>query len=381
MPDPARRRSFPRSLWPWAGGFRKLVAASRSPEAIAVTSVAARVASEIGSPLGTEVGYQIRFENRTSAQTYVKFMTDGILLAEIHGDRLLRHYDTIILDEAHERSLTIDFLLGWLKRILPERPDLKVIVSSATLETARFSEFFDGAPVIEVEGRTHAVDVLYEPPLQELDLPEAVANASRQRGVARSAGRHPGVFAGRTRDPRHRERAPHAGPAPYRREAPLRTPLGGGAVEGVRKHSPEARHPGHERRRDVAHDPGHRLRGRCRPRPALTLRATFGDHPPADRGRVPGERRSAAGKVRPRPRGASAYASTTSRASRAGPALHRPGDQAYGLGWRHPSHEGARPSATSRTSPSHRPLPHPRSITGGLPRARGILARSAPTAS
>ncbi len=157
-------------------GVHKLVGVTQ-PRRIAVTSVAARVASEVGSPLGTEVGYQIRFENRTSAQTYVKFMTDGILLAEIHGDRLLRHYDTIILDEAHERSLTIDFLLGWLKRILPERPDLKVIVSSATLETARFSEFFDGAPVIEVEGRTHAVDVLYEPPLQELDLPEAVANA------------------------------------------------------------------------------------------------------------------------------------------------------------------------------------------------------------
>ena len=147
------------------------------PRRIAATSVAARVASEIGTPLGTEVGYQIRFEDRTSPGTYVKFMTDGILLAEIHGDRLLRRYDTIILDEAHERSLTIDFLLGWLKRILPERPDLKVVVSSATLETGRFSEFFGGAPVIEVEGRTYPVDVLYEPPDRDLDLPEAVANA------------------------------------------------------------------------------------------------------------------------------------------------------------------------------------------------------------
>lgn len=147
------------------------------PRRIAATSVAARVASEIGTPLGTEVGYQIRFEDRTSPGTYVKFMTDGILLAEIHGDRLLRRYDTIILDEAHERSVTIDFLLGWLKRILPERPDLKVVVSSATLETGRFSEFFGGAPVIEIEGRTHPVDVLYEPPDRDLDLPEAVANA------------------------------------------------------------------------------------------------------------------------------------------------------------------------------------------------------------
>src|SRR4051812_25918398 len=147
------------------------------PRRIAATSVATRVASELQCELGHEVGYQIRFEERTSPRTYVKFMTDGILLAEIQGDRLLAKYDTLIIDEAHERSLTIDFLLGWLKRILPQRPDLKVLISSATIETARFSEFFDGAPVIQVEGRTFPVEVLYEPPAPELDLPEAVANA------------------------------------------------------------------------------------------------------------------------------------------------------------------------------------------------------------
>src|SRR5580658_3276 len=137
-------------------GVRKMIGVTQ-PRRIAATSVAARVASEVGSPLGTEIGYQIRFDDRTSAATYVKFMTDGILVAEIYGDRLLERYDTIILDEAHERSLNIDFLLGWLKRILPERPDLKVVVSSATLETERFSEFFGGAPVIQVEGRTYPV--------------------------------------------------------------------------------------------------------------------------------------------------------------------------------------------------------------------------------
>jgi ATP-dependent helicase HrpA len=157
-------------------GLEKIIGVTQ-PRRIAATSVAARVASELGTPLGSDVGYQVRFDDHTSRSTYVKFMTDGILLAEIQGDRLLRRYDTLIIDEAHERSLTIDFLLGWLKRILPERPDLKVIISSATIETERFSEFFGGAPVVQVEGRTFPVDVLYEPPPDDLDGPEAVAAA------------------------------------------------------------------------------------------------------------------------------------------------------------------------------------------------------------
>jgi len=157
-------------------GLEKQIGVTQ-PRRLAATSVAARVASELGCTLGADVGYQVRFDDRTSPATYVKFMTDGIMLAEIHGDPLLRRYDTIVIDEAHERSLTIDFLLGWIKRILPERPDLKVIVSSATLETERFSAFFDGAPVIEVQGRTYPVDVLYEPPLKDIDLPDAVADA------------------------------------------------------------------------------------------------------------------------------------------------------------------------------------------------------------
>jgi len=147
------------------------------PRRIAATSVAARVAQELECELGQEVGYQIRFEDRTCNNTWVKFMTDGILLAEIQGDRTLSAYDTLIIDEAHERSLTIDFVLGWLRRILPERPDLKVIVSSATIEADRFSEFFGGAPVIQVEGRTFPVEVLYEPPAEDTDLPDAVADA------------------------------------------------------------------------------------------------------------------------------------------------------------------------------------------------------------
>jgi ATP-dependent helicase HrpA len=146
------------------------------PRRIAATSVAARVARELDVELGREVGYQIRFANKTTRDTYVKFMTDGILLAEIHGDPMLRAYDTLIVDEAHERSLNIDFLLGYLKRLLPKRPDLRVIVSSATLEHDRFAEFFDGAPVIQVSGRTYPVEVIYRESDGDLDLAENVAD-------------------------------------------------------------------------------------------------------------------------------------------------------------------------------------------------------------
>ncbi|HSN96865.1 MAG TPA: ATP-dependent RNA helicase HrpA, partial [Candidatus Nanopelagicales bacterium] len=148
------------------------------PRRIAATSVAARVAKELGVELGREVGYKIRFADRTGRETYVKFMTDGILLAELQGDPLLRAYDTIILDEAHERSLNIDLLLGFVKRLVPRRPDLRVIISSATLETERFAEFYGGAPVIQVSGRTFPVEVLYRPPREgEGELSELVGNA------------------------------------------------------------------------------------------------------------------------------------------------------------------------------------------------------------
>ncbi len=157
-------------------GIRRRIAVTQ-PRRIAATSVAARVATEVDCPLGDAVGYQIRFEDKTSAATCVKFMTDGILLAEIQRDPRLEAYDTLIVDEAHERSLNIDFLLGWIKRILPQRPDLELVISSATIESQRLSEFFDGAPVIDVEGRTHPVDVWYEPPAEGLDLPRAVADS------------------------------------------------------------------------------------------------------------------------------------------------------------------------------------------------------------
>ena len=133
------------------------------PRRIAARSVASRIAQELKSPLGEVVGYKVRFNDKLSESSYVKLMTDGILLAETQGDHFLNAYDTIIIDEAHERSLNIDFLLGYLKQLLPKRPDLKVIVTSATIDADRFSKHFDGAPVIEVSGRTYPVEIRYRP--------------------------------------------------------------------------------------------------------------------------------------------------------------------------------------------------------------------------
>jgi ATP-dependent helicase HrpA len=133
------------------------------PRRIAARTLAERIAEETRTEVGDLVGYQVRFTRKAGRQTRVKVMTDGILLAEIAHDRLLERYDTIIVDEAHERSLNIDFLLGYLKQLLPKRPDLKVIVTSATIDTARFSEHFDNAPIVSVEGRTYPVEVRYRP--------------------------------------------------------------------------------------------------------------------------------------------------------------------------------------------------------------------------
>ncbi len=149
------------------------------PRRIAAMSVADRVASELETPVGHAVGYQIRFDARVRPDTYIKFMTDGILLAETRQDRGLRAYDTIIIDEAHERTLNIDFLLGYLKRLLQSRPELRVIVSSATLDVERFSHFFANAPVLAVEGRTFPVDVQYRPPAEDdPDWPALIAHTA-----------------------------------------------------------------------------------------------------------------------------------------------------------------------------------------------------------
>ncbi|MBL1116132.1 ATP-dependent RNA helicase HrpA [Streptomyces sp. 110] len=137
------------------------------PRRIAARTVAERIAEEMRTPLGESVGWKVRFTDQVGQDTHVKLMTDGILLAEIQTDRELRQYDTIIIDEAHERSLNIDFLLGYLAQLLPRRPDLKVVITSATIDPERFSRHFGDAPIVEVSGRTYPVEVRYRPLLEE----------------------------------------------------------------------------------------------------------------------------------------------------------------------------------------------------------------------
>ncbi|MBI5423173.1 MAG: ATP-dependent RNA helicase HrpA [Opitutae bacterium] len=162
---------IPKMVLAAGGGTRGKIACTQ-PRRVAAASVSRRVAEELNVDWGKEVGCKIRFADQTSSQTVVKFMTDGMLLAELQGDPELREYDAIIVDEAHERSLNIDFILGHLRRLRLRRPDLKIVITSATIDTQAFSEAFDGAPIVEVSGRTYPVEVIYAP-LEEM----AVAGA------------------------------------------------------------------------------------------------------------------------------------------------------------------------------------------------------------
>ncbi|GAA3218174.1 ATP-dependent RNA helicase HrpA [Actinocorallia longicatena] len=148
------------------------------PRRLAARTVGERIAEELDTPFGQAVGYKVRFTDQTSDQTLVRLMTDGILLAELQHDRTLETYDTLIIDEAHERSLNIDFILGYLKQLLPRRPDLKVIITSATIDPERFSRHFGDAPIIEVSGRTYPVEVRYRPAEDDdTDQAEAICDA------------------------------------------------------------------------------------------------------------------------------------------------------------------------------------------------------------
>jgi ATP-dependent helicase HrpA len=162
--------------------------AHTQPRRVAARGVARRLAQELGQPLGDSVGFKVRFDARVRRESHVKVLTDGMLLAELGGDRQLRAYDTVIVDEAHERSLNIDFLLGYLKRLCARRPELRVIVSSATLDEERFAAFFDAAPVLRVSGRSFPVEVRYRPP----ESPDTALAEQVRRAVEELRGEGPG---------------------------------------------------------------------------------------------------------------------------------------------------------------------------------------------
>ncbi|MGK0721499.1 ATP-dependent RNA helicase HrpA [Leucobacter sp. W1478] len=165
--------------------------AHTQPRRIAARTIAERIAEELGTELGDLVGYQVRFTDKVSANTRIRLMTDGILLNAIHRDRDLRAYDTIIIDEAHERSLNIDFLIGYLQTLLPRRPDLKVIITSATIDPASFAAHFADprtgtpAPIIEVSGRTFPVEIRYRPLVEEIEVPDPKGGPPKVRKVER----------------------------------------------------------------------------------------------------------------------------------------------------------------------------------------------------
>src|SRR3989344_4438300 len=175
-------------------GTRGQLIGHTQPRRIAASSVAKRIAEELNTPLGDVVGFKVRFQDRLSRDASVKLMTDGILLAETQTDPLLKNYDTIIIDEAHERSLNIDFLLGYIRQILPRRPDLKVIVTSATIDADRFAKHFESAkgpaPVIMVSGRTFPVEQRYRPFEESRDygLNEAIADGVDELWQGNAAG-------------------------------------------------------------------------------------------------------------------------------------------------------------------------------------------------
>ncbi|MDX8409838.1 MAG: ATP-dependent RNA helicase HrpA [Mariprofundales bacterium] len=195
------------------------------PRRLAARSVATRIAQELKSRVGEHVGYKVRFTDKSNTNSYIKLMTDGILLAEIQGDARLTRYDTIIIDEAHERSLNIDFLLGYLKQLLPQRPDLKIIITSATINTASFSAFFNHAPVIEVSGRGYPVEILYHPILgdeedRDRDLPQAIVAAVDEVGQMDALG-DVLVFLAGEREIREASEALHLHAMPHTEIMPL----------------------------------------------------------------------------------------------------------------------------------------------------------------
>ena len=347
------------------------------PRRIAARTVAERIAEELGTELGTAVGYKVRFTDNSSDDTLVKVMTDGILLTEMQRDRQLLRYDTLIIDEAHERSLNIDFILGYLKRLLPRRPDLKVIITSATIDPERFSEHFavgesgqhsaggesgqhrGSAPVIEVSGRTYPVEVRYRPLADPRPAPSDEPRDQAQAicdAVAELRAEGPGdilVFLSGEREIRDTADAlaDQAGPGRPGGAAAVRPAVGRRAAPGVPAAPAAARGAGHQRRRDLADRAGHQVRDRPGHRADLPVQPADQGAAAADRADLPGLGRPAQGPVRPDLR-RHLHPAVQRGGLRSAAGVHRPGDPAHQPGLGHPADGGARSRRRSRTSRS-----------------------------
>ena len=309
------------------------------PRRVAARSVARRVAAELGTELGDIVGYQVRFTETTSERTLIKFMTDGILLAETQSDAWLNRYDTIILDEAHERSLNIDFLLGYLKRLLARRKDLKLIVTSATIDTASFAKHFDNAPVIDVEGRSFPVEVRWRPPEDRDDssTTERIIAAVDEITLEDARG-DVLIFLPGEREIRDAHLA--LSRRKYRVDrsaAAVRASIRRRAGSRVQTRSAAAHRAGDERRRNLADGAAHPLRRRYRHGARQALHAAQPARTAAHRADFAGRRRPAQRPLRPR-RPGHLYTSIRRRRFPVAAALFRSGNPALVAGRRDPAH-------------------------------------------
>ncbi len=303
------------------------------PRRLAARTVAARIAEELGVEVGGAVGWKVRFTDQVGDSTMVKLMTDGILLAELAGDKDLHQYDTLIIDEAHERSLNIDFILGYLTRLLPRRPDLKVVITSATIDPERFARHFgshdEPAPIVEVSGRTYPVEVRYRP-IVDPDDPDADPDREQADAIGDAVAElqrdGPGdvlVFLPGEREIRDTAEALERRQFRNTEVLPLYARLSTAEQQRVwQSHSDEPDRAGHERRRDVADRAGHPVRRGHRHRADLALLAAAQGAAAADREDLPGVARTSVRADVDGPATASASASTprtTSTRARSSP--------------------------------------------------------------
>ena len=361
------------------------------PRRIAARALAERIAEETGTAVGGAVGYAIRFGDHTGPDTLVKLMTDGILLNEIVRDRMLSAYDTIIIDEAHERSLNIDFLLGYLRDLLPRRPDLKLIITSATIDPQRFSRHFGDAPIVEVSGRTYPVEIRYRPygvdeqgrprrrstptsrcpgvlgapPWWRLRPGEGAGGGDRpgagdlrchRRADASRGRRHPGVPVRRAGDHRHRRGPSRASGVPTRGDrgaAAVRPAVRRRPAQGLLRPHRAAHRAGHQRRRDLADRAGYPVRHRPGHRADLPVLAADQGAATADRADLAGLGRPAGRTLRSGGRRHLHPAVLRGRLRRPS-GVHRPGDRPHVVGVGDPADGVARPGG-------HRGVPVPRS--------------------